>query len=83
MELQILRLPQVVQATGLARSTVYLRIGQGLLPKPISLGGKAVGWPLDDIIKITNARIAGFSDQEITELVKKIELERKTFKEIF
>ena len=83
MELQILRLPQVVQATGLARSTIYLRIDQGLLPKPISLGGKAVGWPLDDIIKIISARIAGCSDQEITELVKKIEIERKTFKEIF
>ena len=40
----ILRLPAVKARTGLSRSTIYLRIAEGDFPKPISLGGRAVGW---------------------------------------
>jgi prophage regulatory protein len=44
----ILRLPDVKRSTGLSRSTIYLRITQGTFPKPVSLGGRAVGggWKL-------------------------------------
>jgi prophage regulatory protein len=40
----ILRLPSVKTITGLSRSTIYQRISQGTFPKPVSLGGRAVGW---------------------------------------
>jgi len=40
----ILRLPDVKRSTGLSRSSIYLRISQGTFPKPVSLGGRAVGW---------------------------------------
>ncbi len=40
----ILRLPAVKMSTGLSRSTIYLRVSQGTFPKPVSLGGRAVGW---------------------------------------
>ena len=40
----ILRLPTVKERTGLSRSTIYLRISEGSFPKPIALGGRAVGW---------------------------------------
>ncbi len=40
----ILRLPQVKKNTGLSRSTIYMRISEGRFPKPVSLGGRAVGW---------------------------------------
>ncbi len=40
----ILRLPAVKTSTGLSRSTIYLRIAQGTFPKPVCLGGRAVGW---------------------------------------
>jgi prophage regulatory protein len=40
----ILRLPAVKTRTGLSRSTIYLRIAEGRFPKPVSLGGRAVGW---------------------------------------
>ena len=40
----ILRLPAVKASTGLSRSTIYLRVSQGTFPKPVSLGGRAVGW---------------------------------------
>jgi prophage regulatory protein len=40
----ILRLPAVKTRTGLSRSTIYLRVSQGKFPRPVSLGGRAVGW---------------------------------------
>ena len=40
----ILRLPAVKTSTGLSRSTIYFRIAQGTFPKPVGLGGRAVGW---------------------------------------
>ena len=49
MPISILRLPAVKARTGLSRSTIYLRISEGDFPKPISLGGRAVGWVESDI----------------------------------
>jgi len=40
----ILRLPTVKSRTGLSRSSIYLRVSQGMFPKQVSLGGRAVGW---------------------------------------
>ena len=44
MSFKILRLPDVVEVTGLGRSTIYAKVAQGQFPKPIKLGDRAVGW---------------------------------------
>ena len=74
----ILRLPAIKTSTGLSRSTIYLRIAQGLFPKPVSLGGRAVGWPASEVVALNAARIAGKSNAEVCELVVKLETARKT-----
>jgi len=73
----ILRLPAVKAATGLSRSTLYLRIGQGAFTHPVSLGGRAVGWPANEVAALNAARIAGKPDSEIQELVAQLEAARK------
>ena len=73
----ILRLPDVKAATGLSRSTLYLRIAQGVFTHPVSLGGRAVGWPAHEVAALNAARIAGKPDAEIRELVAKMETARK------
>jgi prophage regulatory protein len=55
---RILRLPQVVEATGERRSTIYKRISEGEFPKPVKLGAKSVGWVEDEIAAYNEARIA-------------------------
>ena len=72
----ILRLPSVKAECGLARSTIYLRIEQGLWPKPVRLGARAVGWPAGEVASLNAARIAGKSDQEIRDLVANLEAAR-------
>jgi prophage regulatory protein len=54
----ILRLPNVKSHTGLSRSSIYLRVSQGTFPKPISLGGRAVGWLEADVIGWVTLRVA-------------------------
>jgi len=49
MAIKILRLPSIIELTGLSRSTIYLRISKGEFPAPISLGGRAVGWVENDV----------------------------------
>tara|TARA_B110000908_G_C10212223_1_gene430831 strand:+ start:64 stop:264 length:201 start_codon:yes stop_codon:yes gene_type:complete len=49
MTYTILRLPEVTSRTGLSRSSIYLRIANNEFPKPISLGGRAVGWLEQDV----------------------------------
>ncbi len=73
----ILRLPVVKSESGLSRSTIYLRISQGLWTKPISLGARAVGWPSSEVKTLNAARISGKTDDEIRELVIKLETARK------
>lgn len=73
----ILRLPAVRIQSGLSRSTIYLRISQGLWTKPINLGARAVGWPSSEVEALNAARIAGKTDDEIRQLVIKLQAARK------
>jgi prophage regulatory protein len=57
LSLTILRLPAVKTRTGLSRSTIYLRVSEGTFPKPVSLGGRAVGWVESEIQQWLEQRI--------------------------
>lgn len=72
----ILRLPAVKAESGYSRSLIYLRISQGLWPKPVSLGARAIGWPADEVAAMNAARIAGKTDDDIRRLVTKLEAAR-------
>lgn len=63
---EILRLKQVEIRTGLARSTIYLKISKGEFPAQISLGSRAVGWLESDINEWLNDCIS--SSRNITRL---------------
>lgn len=42
--MRIIRLKNVMDSTGLARSTIYKYMALRTFPKPISLGARCVGW---------------------------------------
>ena len=46
---RILKLPEVIQVTGLSRSTIYLRMKEKTFPTHIKLGERSVGWLEEDI----------------------------------
>ncbi|MDH5561349.1 MAG: AlpA family transcriptional regulator [Deltaproteobacteria bacterium] len=57
MSYKILRLPAVKEATGLSRSTIYLRISNNEFPKSIPLGGRSVGWLEEEIMQWLEKKI--------------------------
>jgi prophage regulatory protein len=72
----LLRLPDVMRKTGHARSTVYLLVERGLLPRAVKISERASAWPEAEIEAINVARIAGKSEQEIRQLVSDLECQR-------
>ncbi|TRO23578.1 AlpA family transcriptional regulator [Ectopseudomonas mendocina] len=55
--MRIIRLKEVIDSTGLSRSTIYKYIGEGTFPKPVSLGDRCVGWVDSEVHDWILARI--------------------------
>lgn len=72
----LLRLPAVKAQCGLSRSTIYLRISQGLWTRPVSLGARSVAWPAAEVHALNAARIAGKGDADIRALVARLQAAR-------
>ena len=62
----------VTKRLGQCRSTLHKAVYDGLLPPPIQLGSRWSAWPSDEIDEIVRARIAGWSDDQLRELVKEL-----------
>ncbi len=73
----ILRIPATKARSGYSRSTIYLRIAQGLWTKQVRLGPRCVGWPENEVAALNAARISGKTDDDIRSLVVKLEAARK------
>lgn len=63
---KVIRLPQVISTTGLARSTIYKKVANNEFPKPISIGVKSVGWLESDVQKWIEQRIHSSQTQSTT-----------------
>ena len=56
---RILRIPEVVQVTGLSRTTIWRRVKSGDFPAPVRLGSlatRSVGWRESEIRKWIESR---------------------------
>ena len=53
----IWRLPEVMNRTGLSRSSVYAKISTHEFPPSIKLGPRAVGWIADEVDGWIQSRI--------------------------
>lgn len=58
MSEQILKLPDVIKVTGLARSTVYKLISEDSFPKQIKLTSFSSGWIKSEVDQWIDERIA-------------------------
>jgi len=75
MSIVFLRRPQL--GNGIGRSTLYERISNGLWTRPVKLGARASAWPAHEVFALNAARIAGKPDDEIRDLVKRLEADRQ------
>lgn len=56
--MRTIRLKDVIDSTGIARSTIYKLIGEGVFPKPVPLIGRSVGWVESEVHEWIRGRIA-------------------------
>ena len=75
--LRIERKTEVIRRTGLPATTLQDRITSGLFPRPVSLGGRAVGWPKHEVDAVISAMIAGQENTQIRILVLALTKSRK------
>lgn len=75
--MSILRMPAVKAETGhRSHASIYNAIRVGLFTKPVPIGQRSVGWPIEEIKAINAARIAGKTEAEIRELVQRLHAKR-------
>ena len=55
---RIMKLPEVMQTTGLSKSSIYACASGGRFPKPIMIGPRAVGWQSTEITEWIAERAA-------------------------
>lgn len=55
---RFLRRKDVETATGLAKSTIYLRISEGSFPRPVPVGKRAVAWRESEVAAWQQLQIA-------------------------
>jgi len=73
----MLRIADVIAATGNKRWAVYRNVRAGLLPPPVKIGERSSAWPQNEIEQVTAARIAGHKNDEIKALVSRLLADRK------
>ncbi len=54
---KILRLPEVLERTGLSRSMLYKLMDQGMFPASVKIGMRATGWVDQEIDEWIETRI--------------------------
>ena len=56
--MKLIKLKQVMDCTGLARSTVYKFMADGQFPKPVKLGSKMVAWVESEVLAWIQERVS-------------------------
>ena len=72
MAIRMLRGPLATERTGDSRSGLHRKVQAGLFPPPVKIGERASAWPEHEVDAVNAARIAGKSDDEIRELVRRL-----------
>ena len=60
-----------------SNASIYTLIREGLWTKPVPIGQRSVGWPSDEVIALSRARVAGASEEQLRELVNRLHAKRE------
>ena len=75
--MSILRMPAVKAETGhRSHASIYTANKAGLFTTGVAIGQRSKGWPSFEVQAINAARIAGKTDDDIRELVKRLHANR-------
>ncbi len=76
MTVNMMRQQPAMAKTGEKRSTFNNKVHSGLIPKPIFISPRVKVWPEHELEAINRAWLAGSNEDQIRDLVKKLEADR-------
>jgi len=71
------RKPEALCLLQISKSTLHVRINEGLIAPPVQIGERAVSFVRTEIMAVISAQIAGCSKDEIKILVKELVVQRQ------
>lgn len=75
---QLLRIRSVMAAVGWpSRASVYGAIRNGTWTPPVKTGPRCSAWPETEVQALVSARIAGYTEDQLRDLVKSL-VEKRT-----
>jgi len=60
---EFIRLPEVKKLVGLGTTKIYTMASEGLFPKQVPLGGRAVAWVKSEVLQWNNDQVAAARGQ--------------------
>ncbi|AKH38174.1 MULTISPECIES: helix-turn-helix transcriptional regulator [Nitrosomonas] len=75
-EISFKKKPAVLEQTSFSHANLYLRIRKGKFPHPVKIGSSSV-WIDSEVNTVCRAMAAGYTDDQLKELVAKLEADRK------
>lgn len=60
---EFIRLPKVKELTGLGTTKIYTMASEGLFPKQVPLGGRAVAWVKSEVLQWNNDQLVAARGQ--------------------
>ncbi|WP_133648418.1 helix-turn-helix transcriptional regulator [Paraburkholderia flava] len=69
MTTRFIRLPELMERTGLPESTIYWRMNHGTWIRPVKIGLRAVAWLAHEIDALCEAMANGKTHDEIVALI--------------
>ena len=82
-DLKLLDLPETLHRRRKSRAAHYRDQKQGLFPRGVKVGKRAVAWPAHEVDQIISAQLAGANDIELKKVVERIEASRKDIADQF
>jgi len=76
-KLKLIRKPEVLALTCMSKSTLHLKLNNGLFTPSISIGDRAVAFIEHEVLAVITAQIQGKSKDEIRLLVKTLTAQRQ------
>lgn len=75
---KIIRFDEAAQMVGKGRSTLWHEIKERRFIPPLSLGSRSSGFIESEVQAMIAARAVGFNNEQISELIDKLLVERET-----
>lgn len=79
---KLLDVGEVAKVFATTKATIYKRVKDGLLPKPIKTGKRTSRWLANDVQKVFDAICAEKSPDGIKQIVNEIHASRAALKEV-